>query len=246
MIIVSIDIGTKNFAMGIFKFHGGLRPIDILSLRLFSTFQGKKRATWEQRIDSLTYFIIEQLTDAHERFPDCPIHTIIELQLGHAHANGRIASSAQSSILTWCATKGIADYEITFLHALGKFPHGIPADFPSKATGGAPHSALKSYSKQVCRQHLEAYGYEDWIRYIFQEHADKSDDLCDVTLQALSYSQAISKEYAEKFIQPPIPFIKPKRASSTTTTAQKPKRAKKQQRPNLPLPDSMYENVEDG
>jgi len=245
MILASVDIGTKNFALGLFKFHGHVRPIEIITLQLFSTFGSKKRATWEQRVDNLSHFIIDQLNHTTTQFPGSPVHAVIEQQLPRAHANGRIASATQATILTWCTTMNIPDPHIQFLHPLGKFPHGLPADFPTNTRGGAPHAALKSFSKQICRQHLESYGYNDWVRHIFETHADKSDDLCDVTLQALSYAKSISKEYEQSFIQPPIPFVKPRRATRPATVSTGTKKRQKRQQQDLPLLDSMYEDVDE-
>lgn len=228
MITLSIDIGLKNFAIGAFCTEDG-KPLEIIFLELFSLTGNKKRATWAEREDNLTNFlssIIQRLNS-----PDT-IRVICEQQVPRAKANCRIASIVKTAFTMWQKMSN-KKLEFIYLHPLQKFPHGLPANIPKRAgSDSIPHHILKAYSKQVCRQHLEAYGYADWIDYIFIQHSDKCDDLCDVILQVLSTHRAALEAMPE--------FEKPKRkARGEGTPKPKSKRVKIE-----PLPENRYEEIE--
>ena len=189
--LVSVDIGSRNFAIGFALLHDQYEegPLHILRLSKID-LKMTRNATQEQIAVTLMRTLHEQLNEVIID-DTIPMLLVIEKQVPKAKRNISLAMTTLTTICTWSLVKGREHDMYQFMTALNKFhPTTVPYHLKE----------FKTFSKNLVSEILEeTFYYEDvnLREMIFDEHKNKADDLCDCLLQLRSIQLQIRQR---KFI----------------------------------------------
>ena len=175
--ILSIDIGSINYALGFAEFvPGGL--IRILHIELFSP-KPSKSTSWGAANDRLTTMLHDRLTQYAT--PSDKLYTVVEKQITKSRANSHLALMTQSAVRMWSLSHGRQHDTFRYLWAPEKFIDPVPANVKT-------HLQWKRHGIKTIREFLSEHHptFEDLHDLIFNQHSDKPDDMCDCLLQMIA------------------------------------------------------------
>lgn len=239
--LVSVDIGSRNFAIGFALLHDQYEeegPLHILRLSKID-LKMTRNATQEQIAVTLMRTLHEQLNEVIID-DTIPMLLVIEKQVPKAKRNISLAMTTLTTICTWSLVKGREHDMYQFMTALNKFhPTTVPYHLKE----------FKTFSKNLVSEILEeTFYYEDvnLREMIFDEHKNKADDLCDCLLQLRSIQLQIRQR---KFIDTlrhmdnPFPTRAKKEKEAPAASAAPASRPRKRQKVMMVRTDpSCYED----
>lgn len=175
--ILSVDIGSVNYAIGFAEFvPGGL--IKILSIELFSP-KPSKSTSWGAANVRLTEMLHDRLT--RYAASSAKLYTVVEKQINKSRANSNLAFMTQSAVLMWSLSHGRTHDTFRYLWAPEKFIDPIPAHVRT-------HTRWKRHGINTIRKFFSDHRpeFQHLHDLIFEQHAQKPDDLCDCLLQLIA------------------------------------------------------------